>query len=337
MKTIKKRTTSKLRWGVVGCGKFSEGSLIPTLRLLRKSTLNSVFSNNAQRAKVIAEKFGVEESFSNLDDFLKSDIDVVYIGSANADHYEQVVKAARAGKHILCEKPLALTSVQAEEMVNVCRENNVQFGVNYPYRFHPLMLKAKEFMDRQLLGKLVSVNLNFNIDLPPSSNFRFNKRLSGGGALRDLGTHMIDILRFFGGDIVSIDGLVDNIIYNSEVDDFAAGIVKFENSGYGYFNVSFNSKKAFNRMELLGHKGALSIESLIGAKHATSKLTILLEGEAKKAFRKRGNKLLNLLRSMQNAFLKNETPLVTGYDGYINLKLMEELETKYQARENKND
>jgi predicted dehydrogenase len=337
MKTIKRNVGRKLRWGVAGCGKFSENSLIPALRLLRKSTLNSVFSNNAQRANFIAEKFGVPEKFFDFDEFLKSNIDAVYIGSANSDHYEQVLKAARAGKHILCDKPLSITSVQAEEMVNVCRENNVQFAVNYTYRFHPLTLKAKEIMDRQLLGKLVSANLNFNIDLPPGTNFRFNKKLSGGGALRDLGTHMIDLLRFFGGEIVSISGVVDNIIYKSEVDDFAAGIVKFENSGYGYFNVSFNCKKAFNRMELVGHKGALSIENLIGAKHATSKLTILLDGEAKKAFRKRGNKLLNLLRSMQNAFLKNETPLVTGYDGYVNMKLMEELETKYQARENKSN
>jgi predicted dehydrogenase len=90
-------------------------------------------------------------------------------------------------------------------------------------------------------------------------------------------------------------------------------------------------------MELVGHKGALSIENLIGAKHATSKMTILIDGEAKKAFRKRGNKLLNLLRSMQNAFLKNETPLVTGYDGYINMKLMEELEAKNMSRKNKSN
>jgi len=332
MKTMKRYSVRKLRWGVAGCGQFSEGSLIPALRLLRKSSLNSIFSHDAQRANFVAEKFGVEKTFSNLDEFLNSNIDAVYIGSANVDHYEQVIKAAKAGKHILCEKPLAITSAQAEEMVNVCRENKVQFAVNYTYRFHPLMLKAKEFMDRQLLGKLVSMNLNFNIDLPPGTNFRFNKNLSGGGALRDLGTHMIDLLRFFGGEIISIDGIIDNIIYKSEVDDFAAGIAKFENSGYGYFNVSFNSKKAFNRMELIGHKGAISIESLIGAKHSTSKLTILLEGEAKKAFRKRGNKLLNLLRSMQNAFLKNETPLVTGYDGYINLKLMEQLESKYYAK-----
>jgi predicted dehydrogenase len=334
MKRIKKPVIKKLKWGVAGCGKFTEESVIPTFRMLRRSSLNSVFSNNGQRAQYIVEKFGLPSGFSNYDDFLSSDIDAVYIGSANADHYPQVLRAAKAGKHILCEKPLAITSAQDNEMADVCRENDVQFAVNYTYRFHPIVIKAKEFLDRQLIGKLVSISMSFNIDLPPSNNFRFNKNLSGGGALRDIGTHMIDLLRFFGGEILSIEGVLDNIIYKSEVDDFVAGIVKFENSGYGYFNASFNSKKAFNRLELLGHKGAIAIDSLIGAKHAPSKLTILLDGEAKKAFRKRGNKFLQLLRSVQKAFLNNETPLVTGYDGYVNLKLMEELEAKCRVREN---
>ena len=333
MKGIKKSAIRKLKRGAAGCGNFTEHSFIPTLHFLRKSTLNSVFSTEGKRAKFIAEKFVVPNYYSNFDEFVKSNIDAVYIGSANADHYEQVLKAAKAGKHVLCDKPVSITSAQAEEMVRVCRENNVQFAVNYSYRFHPLTIKAKEFIKRQLLGKLVSISVNFNIDLPPSNNFRFNKQRSGGGALRDVGTHVIDLLRFLGGEIVSIDGVIDDIVYKSEVDDFAAGIVKFRDSGYGYFNVSFNNRKAFNRIDLLGHKGALSIDHLIGAKNATSKLTILLEGEAKKAFRKRGNKFLNLLRSVQNSFLKNEAPLVTGYDGLVNMKLMEELEAKCLANQ----
>jgi len=332
MKGIKKPVIKKLKWGIAGCGNFTEHSFIPTLHLLRKSALHSVFSNDEKRAKYIAEKFGVPNYYSSFDHFIKSDIDAVYIGSANSDHYEQVLKASKAGKHILCEKPVSITSAQAEEMVKACLENNVQFAVNYTYRFHPLTLKAKEFVRKQLLGKLVSINVNFNIDLPPSNNFRFDKIRSGGGALRDLGTHMIDLLRFLGGEIETIDGVIDDIVYKSEVDDFAAGIVKFQESGYGYFNVSFNNKKAFNRIDLLGHKGALSIDRLIASKNASSKLTILLEGEAKKAFRKRGNKFLNLLRSVQNSFMKNETPLVTGYDGFINMKLMEELEAKCLAK-----
>lgn len=139
---------------------------------------------------------------------------------------------------------------------------------------------------------------------------------------------MIDLLRFFGGEISSINGVYDNIIYKSEVDDFGMGIVKFVESGYGSFNISYNNIKGFNRIEILGHKGALGIENLIGVKHTPSKLIILLEGEAKKSFRKRGNKLFYLLKSVQNSFLNNQKPLVTGQDGLINLKLMEELESK---------
>jgi predicted dehydrogenase len=325
---IPKKRTKKLKWGITGCGRFAEQSIIPTIKMLRKSLVVSLYSGDLNRAKSLADKFGIEKHFNNYDEFLKSGIDAIYVASTNANHYQQVIKAAEAGKHILCEKPLAMNSSEAEEMVKVCSENHVQLAVNYVYRFHPLVIKSKEIISGQMLGKIVNINLSFNIDIPPGSNFRFNKSQSGGGALRDLGTHMIDLMRFLGGEIKSINGVLDNIIYISEVEDFTNAIVKFENGGYGYFNASFNSKKAFNRIEVLGHKGALSIDNLIGGRIIPAKLTIVLEGEAKKAFRKRGNKQLNLLRSVQKSFINNQTPLVTGYDGLVNMKLMEELESK---------
>ena len=325
---IPKKYSRKLKWGVAGCGRFAEQSFIPTIKLLRKNVVTSLYSSDINRAKSLADKFGIETHFNNYDEFLKSDINAIYISSANLNHYQQVIAAAKAGKHILCEKPLAMTSLEAEEMVKTCEQNNVQLSVNYVYRFHPLIIKSKEIIANQMLGKIVSIHLNFNIDAPPGSNFRFNKSQSGGGALRDLGTHMIDLLRYFGGEIISINGVLDNIIYKSEVEDFSCAIVKFENGGYGFFNVSFNNKKAFNRVEILGHKGTISLDNLIGGRLHTAKLTILLDGEAKKAFRKRGNRQFNLLKSVQNSFLNNQTPLVTGHDGFINMKLMEELESK---------
>ena len=316
----------KLKWGVAGCGNFSENTFIPTFLLLKRSRLVSVYSSSKERAKSIATKFTIPNSFNNYDEFLKSDIECVYIGSTNADHYEQVIKAAKAGKHILCDKPLALTSQQAQEMVDVCKENNVHLTINYTNRFHPIMVKAKEIIDSQMLGKIISITVHYNIDLPPNDNFRFKKEVSGGGALRDLGTHLIDMLRYFGGEISTIRGFMDNIIYKCEVEDFANAIVKFEKSGYGYFNVSFNSAKAFNRIEILGYKGAMSIDNMFGKKNVSAKIVIDLKNEAKKAFRKRANKQLRLLKSVQRSFLKGEQPLVTGEDGVINLKLMEALE-----------
>ncbi|MDY0081943.1 MAG: Gfo/Idh/MocA family oxidoreductase [Ignavibacteriaceae bacterium] len=322
----------KVKWGVAGCGRFAENNFLPVTKLLRKSSVISLYSRDINRSKYLSQKFGVQNYFDNYDEFLKSYINAVFISSPNAHHYEQVIKAARAGKNILCEKPLALSSVQAEEMVRVCKENNVLFSVNYTHRFHPLIKKAKELILDQKLGKLVSIDIKFNIDFPPDDNFRFKKELSGGGALRDIGTHVLDLLIYFGGKVESIDGYMGNLIYNSEVDDFAIGTVKFSKSGFGTFNVSYNNKKAFNRIEILCHKGAIAIDNLIGRKIAAPKLTILLEDETRKSFRKRGNKMLYVLKSVQKSFLKNETPFVTGEDGLINLKLLEELERKCLQR-----
>lgn len=326
--------SKKLKWGIAGCGRVTENSFIPALSLTRKGKLVSLYSRDINRARSLAEKFGADHSSDNFDEFLKADTNIIYIASENSRHYEQVIKAAKAGKHILCEKPLAVTSHEAEEMVNVCRQNNVYLAVNYVYRFHPLVKKAKELIRDQKLGKLVSVSMNFNIDFPPSSNFRFKKELSGGGALRDLGTHLIDLLRFLGGEISEIDGVVDALVYQSEVDDFSTGTVKFVKGGYGNFNVSFNSKKAFNRIEILCHKGAMSIENLIGKKIVSPKLTILMDGEAKKAFRKRGNKQGYLLKSIQKSISNHQIPQVTGEDGLINMQLMEELERKCLLKKN---
>jgi len=325
---IPKRMPLKLKWGVAGCGNYLEHTFLPTFQQLKRSKLVSVYSSQSKRARFIAEKFHAESSHDNFDSFLNGSIDAVYISGKNSDHYNQVIRAANAGKNILCEKPMALNSKEAEEMVEACRVNNVFLTMNYVYRFHPLIRKTKELLDDRRLGKIISISTNFNIHYSPNENYRFKKKYSGGGVLRDLGTHMIDLLRFLGGEIIDINGVMDNVVYKSEVEDFASAVVKFKKGGYGFLNVSYNSSKPFNRIEILGHQGSISIDNMIGRKQAASKLTINFEDETKKAFRKRGKKLLYLLRSVQNSFLKNEPPLITGEDGLINLQLMEELEEK---------
>ncbi len=323
-----KSPIKKLNWGVAGCGHFAEHSFLPTVIVTRRGRAKSIFSNNIKRAEQLANKFSVPNHFSDYDKFLSSDIDAVYISSANNNHYEQTIKAANAGKHILCEKPMAMSSVQAKEMIDVCKKNNVQLSINYVMRYHPIILKAKEIVESRMIGTITSINMSFNINLPPGGNFRYNKSQSGGGALRDLGTHLIDLLIYFGGEVETINGCLDNLIYNEEVEDYAYGTVKFKEAGYGNFNVSYCNKRGLNRIEIIGSEGAIAIDNFIGIKNASSKISILLKDEGKKMFRKRGNKMLFMLRSVHKSFLKNQEPLVTGQDGYINLKLMEELESK---------
>ena len=323
----KKTKKRKLLWGVTGCGKFLEEAFLPTLQILPRSKLISVHSSNADRAKTIATKFYAEKSFSNYDEFLKSDFDALYISSVNSAHYEQVIKAAEAGKHILCEKPLTVDSKLAEKMVAACEKNGVKLLINYTHRFHPIVIKAKELIDKGLLGEIISVSASFNIDLPPSRNFRFKKELSGGGALWDLGTHMIDLMRYIAGEIIEIKGYTDNVIYKSEVEDFASGLVKFKKSGYGSFNVSYNNKIGSNRLEILGYNGAITIERLIGSgKGTTAKMIIDIDDEARKSFRRRANKQYHLLKDFQKSIFNKDYDFSAGWDAVSNIKLLEELE-----------
>lgn len=323
---IKAAMPRRLKWGVAGCGNFVETSFLPALNLIQRSKLISVFSHDIKRAEYIAGKFGAQNYSNNFDEFLKYDFDIVYIAGANVNHYEQVIKSARAKKHIVCEKPVGMSSQQIQEMIDVCKENNVNFSVNFTHRFHPLVLKSKELIESGMIGKIVSVSATFNIDYPPNDNFRFKKELSGGGALRDLGSHMIDMLRLFGGDIIDVKGYLDNIVYKSDVEDFASAVVKFEKGGYGYFNVSYNSNKSFNRIEILGHKGIISLENFVGKKNVSAKLIINLQGEAKKAFRKRANKITYMIKSLQRTILKNQVSLVPGDDALKAMKIIEEIE-----------
>lgn len=325
MKTIKKVLEPRFKWAVAGLGNFSVNSVIPAIKSLRRSRIVSVFSHSFDRAKEIAGMFSIKEYYDNFEEFLKSDFDAVYIASANQYHYEQVIAAANAGKHIICEKPLALNSRQAEEMIRVCEENNVKLSVGYVQRFHPLTRKAKEMIDAGLIGQPVIINVSQSFDYPPNQNFRYQKEF-GGGALRDVGTHCIDLLRFFGGEIEEIQGFVDNVIYKSEVDDFATATCKFKDGGFGNFYASFCIGKPLNRIEIVGYKGTIVIENLIGRRFEYAKLTIQRVNESKKAFRMKANKVLNLIKNFQRSILNDEPLLVTGYDGLINLKLIEEIE-----------
>lgn len=323
---IKSAIPRKFKWGIAGCGKFAEYTFLPALQTVKRSKLVSIFSHDSNRSKEIAFRFGAPNYFSDYNEFLKSDIEAVYISGITANHHEQVIKAAKAGKHILCERPLALTSHQASEMIDVCKKNNVLLVVDHLHRFHPHIIKTKELIDKQLLGKIVSISASYHIGKTPDNNFRFKKDLSGGGVLRDLGSQMIDLLRYFGGEIVEVKGFMDNIIYNTEVEDYSSAILKFEKSGYGHFDVSYNSKKSLIHAVIIGHNGSITLESFIDKRNVSSKLIIDLHGEAKKVFRKRITKISFMIKSVQKSFMKNQTPLVTGEDGLANLKIIEEIE-----------
>ncbi len=321
-----------LKWGVVGCGRYLENNFLPTLDIIKRSKLISVYSSKIERAKNIAEKFAAITAFDNYDEFLKSDINAIYISSENYFHPEQVIKAAENGKHILCEKPIAINYSDAEKMINTCKKNNVNFFVNYRFRYHPLVKKAKEIFDNGKIGKLIQINSTYCLDISPSTNFRFKKSKSGGGAMIMLGTHLLDILFHFGGEYTDFYGYSDNVVYKSEVEDFATAHLKFKKGGFGCLTTSYNATKAFNKIEIIGHNGSLVLNGLFSdSDHVT--LTINFEGEAKKTFRKKANEQAVLIKGFQNNILKQNVPTIE-YSALMNVKFIEEFYKKTLNTEN---
>jgi len=326
------RLGKKLQWGIAGLGRFSETAIIPNLQLIRKASVRSVYSSSALRAEEIAQKFGISYHYSDFDRFLSSGIEALYVGSTNADHYSQVMAALKKGIPVLCEKPLALSSEQALEMVEQSKKYNTPLAINYVYRYHPLLAKAKEMIDSHKIGKLLSISANFNINFIPEDNFRFKREISGGGVIRDLGTHMIDLFRYLGGDICEVKGYTESLIYQGNVEDFAVGVCKFTKSGYAQFNVAFCAKKASNRIEIIGHNGSLILDGMVNNRFNSTKLTMLIEGQPRLAFRKRANKLKLALMDVTNSFLNDKPIKVTGEDGLANLIIMEQFEKNASER-----
>ena len=330
---IRAALPKKLKWGIAGCSSFADTVFLPSLQFVKRSKLVAVYSHDINRAKQFAHRYGAQYSFDDFDEFLRKDFYALYVSSINSDHYWQVLKAAKAGKHILCEKPPALNSEQIKEIIKTCKENNVQLIINHMHRFHPHVIKVKELLEKQILGKLVSISTSYHLNRTPDNSFRFKKSM-GGGALRDLGSQMIDLLRYLGGNISEVKPYLDNIVYKSEVEDFAGAIVKFEKTGYGLFNASYNSKKSFIKADIVGYNGCICIEIYLDKKNIISKLIIDLNGEGKKVFRRKINKITFVIRSVQRSFLRNQPALVTGEDGLVNMNIIEEIEKQCISTKN---
>jgi len=161
------------------------------------------------RAEETARSSGFEKAYKDYDDLLGDDeVDVVDLVTPNAGHKEQILKAMKAGKHVLCEKPLVLNAAEAAELEEASRNSRVKIGMIFNYRFIPAIMKAKEMISAGLLGEVYSFRGEYfhtgyqNPERPFSWRMDFEQ--SGGGALADLGIHVIDLIRYLLGDFDSV-------------------------------------------------------------------------------------------------------------------------------------
>ncbi|MEN3202653.1 MAG: Gfo/Idh/MocA family oxidoreductase [Atribacterota bacterium] len=258
----------KVRWGIIGaCGIAKRRTIPEVLRFAEKSEIVALMDVDLQALKATAQEFGIPRAHSTVSELLKEDIDAVYIASPVAFHYSQTKEAFAAGKHVLCEKPLALRVEEGEELLELAEKHNLKFGVAFMMRYNVYHQKIREFVTEGKIGQPVFARAQLTCFYPEIPGaWRQKKATGGGGALTDMGCHCIDLLEWFFGEIAEVFGFLDTITHKYEVEDTSTVLLKFKNQAHGFVDNFFNlpDATARNILEIYGTKGAIFAQHTIG-------------------------------------------------------------------------
>ncbi len=257
----------KIRWGVIGSGGIARRRTIPEGILpADNAELVSVYSRDARANAAVAREFGAGAAAS-VDELLREEIDAVYVASPVGAHLDQVLACARAGKHVLCEKPLGLSVAEAETMVTGCREEGVRMGTAFMMRFQAQHRAALGLIREGRLGKPVFGRAQLSCWYPPIVGaWRQDPAMGGGGSLIDLGGHCIDLLEMFLGPVRSVTCLVNRTVHAYPVEDSAVVALQFAGGALGTVDVFFcvPDDASPNRLELYGSRGSILASGTIG-------------------------------------------------------------------------
>jgi predicted dehydrogenase len=257
----------KIKWGVIGSGGIAKRRTIPEgITKASNGELFAVFDIDEQVNSEIAKKFGAVQ-VTNIEDLLKSEINAVYVATPAHLHTEQVRACAKAGKHVLCEKPLGMTVAEAGEMIETCRGAGVKLGCAFMMRFVAQHREALKLIEEGKLGRPTYARAQLSCWYPPIEGaWRQDPATGGGGALIDMGGHCIDLLEMFFGKIVKVSCFINNTVHDYKSEDSAAVMLFFENGALGtvdtFFCIPDNSSK--NVLELYGSKGSILANGTIG-------------------------------------------------------------------------
>ncbi len=252
----------KIKWGVIGCGGIADRRTLPGMMLAENAELIAVMDANKEAADRCKDKYNAKYAFDTVEELLALDeIQAVYIASPVFCHKEQAFAAAKAKKDILIEKPVGLTAAEAEEIADFCETQGVKLGVGFMMRFHAYHEKMKEIVSSGKIGEIVSARAQFTCWYPEMENcWRQDIKLSGGGALMDMGVHCIDLIRYITGlEVKEAAGICGNQIFKYSVEDAGAVIMRLENGAIAYVDAAFNipDEAAKCKLELYGTKGSI--------------------------------------------------------------------------------
>jgi 1,5-anhydro-D-fructose reductase (1,5-anhydro-D-mannitol-forming) len=314
-----------IRWGLIGASTIASQFMIAAIRSQPDGEVAAVMSSSAARAAAYAKENGVPAAFSSVPDLLAADIDAVYISTTNDLHLEQAVAAAKAGKHVLCEKPLALTTADARRIVAACRDAGVVLGTNHHLRNAGAHRAMREAILAGRIGMPIAARVFHSVYLPEHlQGWRITKPEAGGGVVLDITVHDADTLRFvLGDDPTEISAFTQSAgMAAGGLEDGAMCVWRFRSGVIAQSHEGFTTKYAGTGFEVHGTDGSLFARDVMTQKPIGSVVLRTAKGDEDLSF-DREDLYTRSLRAFHAAVRGEGRPAATGEDGVWSLACAE--------------
>ncbi|MBE3113182.1 MAG: Gfo/Idh/MocA family oxidoreductase, partial [Actinobacteria bacterium] len=249
----------KIRWGVLSTARIGTEKVIPAMQLGEYCTITAIASRQLEKAQAAARRLGIEKTYGSYEELLADpDVDAVYLPLPNHLHVPWAIKALKAGKHVLCEKPIGLNTAEAQELLEASRKfPRLKVMEAFMYRHHPQWQWAKKRVSEGKIGELRTIQSFFSYYNSDPNNIR-NKADIGGGGLMDIGCYCISLSRFiFGAEPRRVCGIMEEDP-NMKVDRLTSAILEFS-SGTSTFTCA-TQLVPYQRVNIFGTKGRIESE-----------------------------------------------------------------------------
>lgn len=299
-------TTRTLNWGLLSTARINR-ALIHPLHASKRTTLLAVASRTESSAEAYAREWKIPRAHGSYEALLADpDVDVIYNPLPNHLHAEWTIKALRAGKHVLCEKPFALTLPEVDAMIAASKETGKTLAEAFMYRHHPQTLKVKELVDGGALGQLQLIKGAFTFTLTREGNFRSVKEM-GGGSIWDVGCYPISYARMLAGEPSEVFGWQVEGQSGSDMSFF--GQMKFANGVHAQFDSGFQSPLR-SHIEIVGSRASLIVPAPF--KPGRTSEIFLRRGEDEEQIKIKGQELyMGEVDDMCDAILLGRPPRIS--------------------------
>src|SRR5690606_13242621 len=249
----------KIRWGIISTARIGQRAVIPAMQNSANGEVVAVGSRDLQRARAFAGKLGIPRAYGSYEALLEDpDIDAIYNPLPNDQHAEWSIKAAAAGKHVLCEKPLASDAVEAQEMVDAFKQHNRLLAEAFMYRFHPRTQRVLEMVQSGAVGDVHFISSAFTFAVSDEANIRLFGSMAGGGIM-DVGCYAVGVMRFLTGEEPVAWSCFAHF-NDRDADEFAAGALVFPSGVLGHFDCGLRTFRQ-DGYEIRGSTGRIVVEN----------------------------------------------------------------------------